>query len=200
MKIAGVILAGGASQRMGEHKPLMPFRGGVLIDAVIARAHRQVEALAIDAPREGVDLYLARYQGQYAVIPDLFGDTLGPLCGIVTGLDWISQLGDFDWLASFPCDTPFLPEDLVAQLARAARDGRPVVAAHGGRVHSVCGLWPGSCLTKLKSGIESGDYKSVRGALEAFGGRECAIRANDNAFFNVNTREELQAAETIRPS
>ena len=175
---------------MGAAKPLMPFRGGVLIDAVIARAKPQVARLAIDVPRDDAVLFQARFGD--AVVPDLFAERLGPLCGIVTGLAWSGA----DWLATFPCDAPFLPHDLVAQLAARA-DMRPVVARHGGRVHGVCGLWPKAALTRLRESVESGTLRSMRDALAAFDAIACDIAAPDNAFLNVNTREDLALAERL---
>ena len=175
---------------MGAAKPLMPFRGAVLIDAVVARAAPQVARLAIDVHRDEEQAYRARYGD--AVLPDIFSERLGPLCGIVTGLAWLTA----DWLATFPCDTPLLPLDLVAQLARDA-GSRPVVARHGGRLHGVCGLWPKSCLAPLKAGVERGAVRSMRSALDACEAVECEIAAAPNAFFNVNTPDDLKRAETL---
>lgn len=178
---------------MGAAKPLVPFRGAALIDAVIASAAAQVARLAIDVPRDEEPAYRARYGD--AVLPDLFGERLGPLCGIVTGLAWLEA----DWLAAFPCDTPFLPADLVAQLARSA-GMRPVVARHDGRLHGVCGLWPKACFARLKAGVESGALRSMRSALDAFEAVECEIAAPQGAFFNVNTPDDLKRAEKFPPS
>ncbi len=178
MRIDGVVLAGGASSRMGAPKPLMAFRGARLIDAVIARARPQVGRLAIDVPRAAAGEYL--YEN---VLPDLYGETLGPLCGVVTGLAWLEA----DLLATFPCDAPFLPRDLVAQLARHAA---PVVA----REAPVYGLWPKSALAPLRDGLASGALRSVRGAALALGGRECEVAAGAHAFFNVNTPDDLKEA------
>lgn len=164
------------------------FRGASLIDAVIARAAAQVTRLAIDVPRAAEAEYRARF-GE-AVVPDLYGERLGPLCGVVTGLEWL----DGDWLASFPCDTPFLPLDLVAQLARRA-DRHPVVAVHGGRVHPVCALWPKTALSKLRDEIER--FRNMRATLHALGAVECAVAAPKHAFFNVNSPEDLREAERL---
>jgi len=162
---------------MGAHKPLMPFLGKTLIDAVIARVSPQVDRLAIDVPREMVDVY--RYPN---VLPDLYGETLGPLCGIVTGLEWLQG----DWLATFPCDTPFLPRDLVAQLAS---HGAPAIV----KTMPVCGLWPKSGLAEIRKHVG----KSVGAALAALGGVEVEIEAAAHAFFNVNSPEDLQEAELL---
>ncbi|MBV8976800.1 MAG: NTP transferase domain-containing protein [Alphaproteobacteria bacterium] len=175
---------------MGAAKALLPFKDGLLIDAVIARATPQVARLAIDAPQQANGTYRARYGAM--AIADLYAEMLGPLCGIVTGLSWAKG----DWLATFPCDTPFLPADLVAQLMHS-RDGAPAVARHRGRMHGICGLWPKSSLPALKAGLESRTLRSIREALDALGGRECDIDAPDGAFFNVNTPEDLKEAERI---
>ena len=168
---------------MGAHKPLMPFGEATLIQAVIGRAAPQVVKLALDVPADMAQAYRARFT--HAVLPDLFEEKAGPLCGIVTGLAWL----DGDWLATFPCDTPFLPLDLVAQL-RAHAHASPVIM----KDMPVCGLWPKACLERLRRGVEDGSLRSVRGALEALGGRACEIDADDHAFFNVNAPQDLQEA------
>jgi molybdopterin-guanine dinucleotide biosynthesis protein A len=187
VKIDGIILAGGASSRMGEAKAFLPFGSRTLLDAVLARAAPQVDVLAIDVPRADVQKYEARFSP--SALPDLYADTFGPLCGIVTGLAWCST----DWLATFPCDTPFLPRDLVAQLAKQA-DDKPVVAKGA----QVCGLWPRTCLPQLKAGLESGALRSVLSAVDALGGTVCEIDAPEHAFLNINTRDDL--AEALRLS
>lgn len=187
MKIDGVILAGGASNRMGAAKAFLPFQGKTLIETVVARAAPQVRTLAINAASEHVDGYRARFA--QTVLPDLYKERLGPLCGIITGLTWCEA----DWLATFPCDTPFLPHDLVAQLARQGAD-KPVVAKGA----QVCGLWPKSCLTRLKKALESGVLRSVLSAVEALDGIATKIEASDHAFFNINTKDDL--AEAFRLS
>lgn len=188
MNIDGIVLAGGASSRMGDHKPLLPFRGATLIETVIARARPQVQTLKIDVPKAMVDTYRARFGG--IVLADAFDETLGPLCGIVTGLEWTAA----EWLATFPCDTPFLPLDIVAQLVKRASDG-PVVAKGA----QIFGLWPKSCLAKLRTGLESGALRSVLSAVDALGGKAHELQAAENDFFNINTLDDLKKAERLFP-
>lgn len=186
MNIDGIVLAGGASSRMGDHKPLIPFRGATLIEAVIARAKPQVQTLKIDVPQAMAEAYRARFGD--LVLADAFDETLGPLCGIVTGLEWTAA----EWLATFPCDTPFLPLDVVAQLAKNAND-RPIVAKGA----QVFGVWPKRCLGELRTGLESGALRSVIGAAEALGGKAYELQVSENAFFNINTPDDLKKAERL---
>ncbi|HTT97919.1 MAG TPA: molybdenum cofactor guanylyltransferase [Rhizomicrobium sp.] len=189
MRIDGIILAGGASSRMGAPKALLPFGNQTLLDAVLSRAAPQVGVLAINVARAEIENYQTRFSPN--ILPDLYEDRLGPLCGVVTGLTWCST----DWLATFPCDTPFLPRDLVAQLAKRAID-RPVVA----RGAQVFGLWPKACLPQLKAGLESGTLRSVLSAVEALGGMVHSVAAPEYAFFNVNTKDDLAQALRLSAS
>jgi len=107
-------------------------------------------------------------------------------------------LGDIAWLATAPADTPFLPEDLVAQLRAAARKGTPVYAADSERAHYLCALWPVTALAPLREGFESGALQSLNRALETLGAVECRVSAPPLAFFNVNTAEDLSRAEQHR--
>ena len=190
--IAGVILAGGAGSRIGGDKALVPFRGGVLLDAVIARVRGQVDELALSIPAAAADAYRARWGAQFPLLVDSVPDGTGPLAGVVTGLEWTRA----PWLATFPCDTPFLPADIVAQLMRDAAEA-PVAARSDGRLHGVCAVWPVSCLERLRTGVVEGHWRSLRGAIDQLGGTARDIACEDEAFFNINTPVDLARAEIL---
>jgi molybdopterin-guanine dinucleotide biosynthesis protein A len=193
--VAGLILAGGAATRIGGDKALLPFADGTLLDAVIARAGAQVSDLAINVPRDREAQYRALYPTHTVIVDDFVKGT-GPLAGVIAGLDWLNTLDGPRWLATFPCDTPFLPRDLVAQLMAGARDV-PLFARDEARLHGVCAVWPFSCATTLRDGVEQGRLRSVMSAMEALGGETRLIRAEAHAFFNINTREDLATAECL---
>ena len=192
---AGVILGGGASSRMGGDKALLRFRDGALLDAVIARAAPQVSPLALSVAADREQTYRLRYP-DYPLLFDAQPDRMGPLAGVIAGLKWARGLGDMEWLATFPCDAPFLPRDLVAQLSSTAR-AAPVFAHHADRLHGVCALWPVDCLKPLEAGVQRGTLRSVHSAMEALDGMSCHVEADEHAFFNVNTREDLARAEEL---
>ncbi len=83
--VAGVLLAGGLSRRMGGgDKALATLGGTTLLQRVIDRAKPQVAALAINAngdPARFADFGLP-------VIPDVIDGFAGPLAGVLTGLEW----------------------------------------------------------------------------------------------------------------
>jgi len=113
--VAGLILAGGRGARMGEiDKGLVRLRGRPLVDHVAATLAPQVAHLLVSANRNA-DSY-ARYAPVLADDP-AHGAWQGPLAGIAAGLAG----SPLPWVVTAPCDTPFLPQDLVARLAAALR-------------------------------------------------------------------------------
>lgn len=194
--IAGVILAGGKGERIGGRKALLPFGAGALIDAVIETVEPQVGRLAINVPSTDESLYRARFGARFDVLADTFDQGTGPLAGIVAGLVWAKAMGGVEWLASFPCDAPFLPRDLVPRLLKASEAGKPCAAEDGERLQGVCAIWPVGCLERLRDGVEEGRLRSPYAALAEFCGTRC--RFDDAAaFYNVNTREDLVRADEM---
>lgn len=197
-RVAGIIVAGGEGRRLGGQKPLQGFGQGVLLDAVIDRVGPQVAALALNVPPAEAVLYRARYP--LPLLFDPFDSQCGPLGGVLAGLEWLAGGNDFDWLATFPCDTPFLPRDLVSQFLAASRPDAPVMARAGDRTHGLCALWPISSGSQLRAGIASGALCSMTSALDAFGGAFCDIACAEDAFLNINTPETLALARALANS
>jgi molybdopterin-guanine dinucleotide biosynthesis protein A len=194
-RIAGVILAGGAATRIGGEKALLPFGAGTLLDAVIARVAPQVSQLALNVPAAGIDVYHERY-ANYPFLVDAFPEQVGPLAGVVAGIEWTRTVKGAQWLATFPCDTPFLPHDLVSRLAAEARDV-PVFAHDGNRQHGICAIWPFWCLERLRQSVEIGHLRSIQSAMTALEAKTCVFETQAPAFFNINTRDDLARAEEL---
>ena len=116
-QVAGVILAGGLSRRMGGgDKCLRPLAGRPILAHIIARVRPQVGPLLLNAngdPARFADFGLP-------VAADVVEGHAGPLAGVLTGLEWAARNAPgCRWLASFACDAPFLSRDLVARLLKA---------------------------------------------------------------------------------
>ena len=192
MRIFGVILAGGEGRRMGgADKALLNLAGVPLISHAIARLDPQVERLAISA--NGAP---ARFAG--FGLPVLADETpIGPLSGILAALRWAAPLGATA-VVSVSVDTPFLPGDLVPQLALAAEGsaGGVALARSGGDDHPTFGLWPVGLRGALRDFLASGAKARVR----AFADMQAAARADfamDGAFGNLNTPDDLARAEAM---
>ena len=194
--IIGVVLAGGRSRRMGgRDKAFVELRGETLLSRTIARASPQVGELLIngDQPRFA-DFGLP-------VIADRVPGHLGPLAGIFAGLDWARENRPAaKWLASFACDCPFFPLDLVVQLRAAAEAaGVPLaVAASGGRHHPVFALWNTAIPETSESVLVAKKLRKMDDLVlrVAHATVEFASEPID-PFFNINMPDDLAKAESM---
>ncbi len=189
----GVILAGGRATRMGGgDKGLLPLGNVALLDRVIARLSPQVAQLALNANGDA-----ARFDAVgLPVLPDSVDGFVGPLAGVLAGLDWGASQGA-DTIVTAAADTPFFPADLVPRLQLAAEGmAAPLaLAASANGRHPTFGLWPVALRDDLRTALAGGVRKVVlwtdqHGAATAeFPG------ADPDPFFNVNTPEDLAQAE-----
>ena len=207
MSVPGVILAGGQATRMGGgDKGLLPLGGAPILARVIARLAPQAGPLALNANGDA-----ARFDGfGLPVIPDSIEGFPGPLAGVLAGLDWAAGQGA-DAIVTVAADTPFFPADLVARRVAAAQgQAHPLVlaatpSAEGERTksmsrsglvrHPTFGLWPVALRDDLRAALQGGLSKVVLWT-ERHGGRECLFEGGD-PFFNVNTPDDLAAAEAM---
>jgi len=187
--ITGLILAGGQGRRMGGvDKGLQVLRGKAMVEWVLARFAPQVDEVLINA-NQNLDAYAAL---GYRVIPDEIGGFAGPLAGLHRGLSEARH----ELVATAPCDSPFLPADLIARLrASMERSGADLtVAKTGDQAHPVFCLCRKSALPGLTAFLEGGGRK-----IDAWYSRmkivEVLFDDQPDAFSNINTEEELRAHE-----
>ena len=187
--VTGVILAGGQGSRMGGvDKGLQPFRGKALVAHVLERLAPQVDAILVNANRN-VEAYAAF---GHRVIADEIEGFAGPLAGFERGL---AHAGT-PLVVTAPCDSPFLPEDLVARL-RGALEGHNAqlaVAKTGDQAHPVFSLMRRDVHGSLREFLSSGQRKIDKwyGGLAVV---EVPFDDEADAFRNINTREELASLE-----
>jgi molybdopterin-guanine dinucleotide biosynthesis protein A len=197
-KVAGVILAGGLSRRMGGgDKALLSLGSRALLDHVIERARPQVSPLALNA--NGDASRFARFG--LPVIADVVEGHAGPLAGVLTGLEWAAaEHPDCAWVATFASDAPFLSRDLVARLLAAVeKDGADMAcASSAGRHHPVFGLWPVSLVDDLRHAVIDEEIRKVDAwtARYSLAVADFATEPFD-PFFNANRPEDLAEAEAL---
>ena len=196
--VAGVLLAGGLSRRMGGgDKALLELGGETILARVINRARPQVSALALNA--NGDPARFAAFG--LPVIADVVGGFAGPLAGVLTGLEWAAEHApNCEWLASFATDAPFLPADLIdGLLAAVARDEADMACAmSAGRHHPVFGLWPVRLAAELRHALVTEEVRKVdiwtaryRLAIADFAAEPV------DPFFNANRPDDLAQAEAL---
>lgn len=191
-QITGLILAGGRGSRMGGvDKGLQPFRGAPMALHVMMRLSPQVGDLMINANQN-----LAPYEGfGVPVWPDEMQGFAGPLAGLQTGLNHCET----PYLVTAPCDSPFLPTDLVERLAEGIerQNAELAVAVTGEgesrQPHPVFCLLKTSLLPNLSQFLQAGGrkidkwYASLSVAEVNF--------PDESAFRNINTLDELRRFE-----
>ena len=213
----GVILAGGRSRRMGGgDKSLLPLGEGTILAQVVARLRPQVAGLALNA--NGDPARFAAFG--LPVLPDSVAGFAGPLAGVLAGLDWAAAEGA-EAIVTAAADTPFLPEDLVERLLSAAGKGAldaappprhgshpptpprrgggaaalALAAAPAGKRHPTFGLWPVALRDDLRAALAGGTRKIVEWTDRH--GAATAVFPDADAFFNVNTPDDLARAEAM---
>jgi len=191
--VTGLILAGGKGSRMGGvDKGLQNFRGKRLIDHVYERLAPQVGGIIINA-NQNQDEY--RSFG-VRVVSDAIGGFAGPLAGLHAGL----SVSKRPFLASVPCDSPFLPADLVERLYNRldVTGAELAVARTGDQPQPVFSLMRRGLLEHLSDFLKGGGRK-MDGWYATLNVVEVAFDDEAEAFSNINTREDLQTRENAQP-
>jgi molybdenum cofactor guanylyltransferase len=183
--VTGVVLAGGLGRRMGGvDKGLQELAGKAMAQWAIERLCPQVDELFVNA-NQNLDRY-ARFG--FPVHPDVIGGFAGPLAGLHVAL----SIAAHPLVATVPCDSPFLPGDLVGRLgAGMDRESADLaVARTDGQVHPVFCLCRRALLPHLTDFLASGGrkvdlwYSTLKVAIVDFDDEA-------SAFSNINTPEEL---------
>ena len=194
----GLILAGGLARRMGGgDKARIAIGGKTILDRVLATMTPQCARLILNAngdPARFADTRLP-------VVADSVPDFAGPLAGILAGLDWAAaHAPDVTDIASVPGDCPFLPSDLVARLAAARARGEDAarlravrrLAASGG------GAVAGGAARGSAQGADGRGPAQDRDLDRAPWRGDCRLAGEPvDPFFNVNTPEDVAAAERV---
>ena len=187
--ITGVILAGGQGRRMGgADKGLQELGGRPMAAHVLERLAPQVGAVLISANRN-----LERYaELGCPVLPDTLHGYAGPLAGLQAALAQATT----PLLVTAPCDSPFLPADLVARLhdGLVAQQAELAVACADGRAHRAFCLLRRELLPGLDAFLAAGER---RVGLWHASLKVAEVDFSDEAatFGNINTTDELAQFE-----
>lgn len=184
MKITGIVLAGGQGRRMGGvDKGLQPLRGKPMVQWVLERLAPQVDQIVINA-NQNRETY-AKFG--HRVIADDVAGFAGPLAGLHAGM----KAAIHPLVVTVPCDSPFLPDDLVSRLFKALQQNDLAVAKTHDQPHPVFSLVKRDLVKNLEAFLAGGGRKidAWYGALKFV---EVPFDDEADAFRNINTREELE--------
>jgi molybdenum cofactor guanylyltransferase len=189
--ITGVILAGGQARRMkGQDKGLVMLNDKPMIEYVIEALVPQVGKLLINANRNR-DKY-SEYG--FDVVTDELSGYHGPLAGMASALNKTET----PYMLTAPCDSPFIPEDLVERLLKAleSEDADISVAHNGERIQPVFCLMKKELISSMNDFLSQGERKIDKWFYQH------ALSIADfsdipKTFDNLNTLEDIQATESI---
>ena len=194
-----VILAGGQARRMGGGaKGLLRLGEKQVIDHVLERITPQVDGIVLNVNCD--ETPWLKYQ--LPIKSDSIKGHVGPLGGILAGLDWAQGQGA-SHVISVAADTPFFPEDLVPQLIWATqREDKPIAIAATRENdtiynHPTFGLWPVYLANDLRVALKGGVRKVMQWATPHGAAQALFPTPNFDPFFNINTPADLEKAQAL---
>jgi len=188
-RIVAAILAGGAGARIGGAKAMKPLAGAPLA-AHVARALRSADALAVVGDAQAAAALNA------ISLDDPPGLARGPLAGVLAALDW-ARSARADWLALAPCDTPFLPDDLIARLRAGAGMSELACVESAAGPEPLISIWRTHLAERLRAALTGRAHPPVQRLMDEFGAARIRL-AGPRETLNVNTPADLAEAETLR--
>lgn len=184
--ITTVLLAGGQGSRMGGDKGLQLLRGKPLLAWVLERVRPHSDEVLLSAN----DKHEVYAQFACPLVSDRMPGWAGPLAGLQAAMHQARN----DWVLSVPCDTPYLPPDLLPRLYQALQQANTeaAVASSAGRRHPAIALYRKCVLPRLDAYLQGGGRK-VNDWLNSLQLSEVEFE-NEAAFANINSQEELARA------
>lgn len=183
--ITGVILAGGASSRMGSNKALLPHKGGRFIESI----YRELSEIFPEV------ILVTNNPDQYAFlpcrkVPDLF-EGMGALAGIHAGLAQSSNPAVF----TVACDMPHLDPWLIRHIANRGVGCDLVLPRSNSGYEPLHALYREGCLPVMEDCLNKGERRIVS-ILPQLRVREIAAAEvarfdpSFDSFSNINTPQE----------
>ncbi|MFL5242355.1 MAG: molybdenum cofactor guanylyltransferase [Gemmataceae bacterium] len=126
--VAGIVLCGGQSKRMGKPKAWLPFAGELMLPRVVRLLSEVVRPIVVVA---APDQEVPPLPSDVNIVRDEERGR-GPLQGLLAGLTGLEGRADAAYLSS--CDVPFLQAAFVQRLIELLGD-RQICVPHVGEYH-----------------------------------------------------------------
>jgi molybdopterin-guanine dinucleotide biosynthesis protein A len=122
----------------------------------------------------------------------------GPLAALRSVLSWAEE-HSMPLVATFSCDTPFVPRDTVSVLRASLEDFDCTVAIRAGVTHPTCALWKTAARHKIEIAFRSG-VRSLHGAMSCLNAFAVDFSAagdgpDGDPFFNINSEADMAIAQ-----
>ena len=194
--ILGTVLAGGKSQRFGEDKSQVKLDGKLLIDHILNEIINEFKEILIVSNNQ-INFKLS---DKISMISDLKKDQ-GPLGGVLSAMKWVKESNkDYKWISTFPVDTPFFRKEILQNFLSEINfeDGKLFFIKSNNTRHNIFGVWSIDLMDKLEEDLNNGERK-VELWANSVGVKVIDMEfLNEDPFFNINSKEDLEKARKIK--
>ena len=194
--ILAVVLAGGKSKRFGQDKNCVKLGSRTLLEHVLLKIVDRFKEILIVSSNS---LEIEEIK-KITVIPDCFND-LGPLAGVLSSMKWIKKNNKpYKWIATFPSDTPFFDISIIDEYKTRIEQSESSLyfVKSNEKRHNIFGLWSIDLLERLEEDLIKNNYRKVEEWANKVGVSTIDIKIkNYDPFFNINTKEDLEVAQSI---
>ena len=194
--ILGTVLAGGKSQRFGEDKSQVKLDGKLLIDHILNEIINEFKEILIVSNNQ----INFKHSDKISMVSDLKKDQ-GPLGGVLSAMKWVKESNkDYKWISTFPVDTPFFKKEILQNFLSEINleKGKLFFIKSNNTRHNIFGVWSIDLMDKLEEDLNNGERK-VESWANSVGVKVIDMEfLNEDPFFNINSKEDLEKAKKIK--
>jgi molybdopterin-guanine dinucleotide biosynthesis protein A len=194
--ILGVVLAGGKSKRFGQDKSQVQLGSKILVDYILSEIMDEFNEILIIANNDIKFLNSKKI----TKIEDYKKD-LGPLGGVLTAMKWIKENNkNYKWISTFPSDTPFFNKKYLRDFLENIndKDSKLFFINSNNKRHNIFGLWSVELLDRLEDDVIRKEERKVEVWANKIGVKTINMDfKNNDPFFNINTKEDLEKAKEM---
>ena len=192
--IIAAILAGGKSRRFGVDKSTTKLGDKTLIEHTISKIEKKFSEILIISNNQEIKVD----KKNVFVLKDCIQGQLGPLVGVLSAMKWVETNNKkYDWVATFPCDTPFFDISMIDEVKRISKKNNKKLyfLKSGEKRHNVFGLWSIQLKDILEEDINN-NFRKVEEWANKIGLETININNKKfDSFLNINTQEDLEEAK-----
>ena len=192
--IIAAILAGGKSRRFGVDKSTTKLGDKTLIEHTVSKIEKKFSEILIISNNQEIKVD----KKNVFVLKDCIQGQLGPLVGVLSAMKWVKTNNKkYDWVATFPCDTPFFDISIIDEVKRFSKKNNKKLyfLKSGEKRHNVFGLWSIQLKDILEEDINN-NFRKVEEWANKIGLETININNKKfDSFLNINTQEDLEEAK-----
>jgi len=192
--IIAAILAGGKSRRFGVDKSTTKLGDKTLIEHTISKIEKKFSEILIISNNQEIKID----KKNVFVLKDCIQGQLGPLVGVLSAMKWVETNNKkYDWVATFPCDTPFFDISMIDEVKRISKKNNKKLyfLKSGEKRHNIFGLWSIQLKDILEKDINN-NFRKVEEWADKIGLETININHEKfDSFLNINTKEDLEEAK-----